>query len=178
MKCLLSVLAATTLLVGCAEDKPASTVEGQVIAANDFESLDGWIPATPTLTREVAHSGKYSVTVGGGNEFGLGYSTILGQVASQKPHKLKLEAWAYLTNINSDATLGLQVADPATGQALFNEGIRLRDQVKKEREWTLVSKEITLPDNITYTNQLKVFPWRGPTADAAYLDDVKVSILE
>jgi hypothetical protein len=92
--------------------------------------------------------------------------------------KIRLQAWAYMPSERSTARLGIQIKDPVTGQEVFGDGINLADEVKKTREWTQVSKEITLPENITATQKFLLFLWRASATDAAYIDDVRLSIIE
>ncbi|MCC2545883.1 carbohydrate binding domain-containing protein [Hymenobacter sp. BT175] len=167
-----------TLLSACSNSDTAAPDTAKLITKMDFESVEGWMPPTPSLTREQAHSGRFSVKVDGNNEFSMGYSNLLGRVAPSRLRKIKVQAWVYLASEKSQARLGVQITDPVSGKELFGDGIALGEQVKEYKKWKEVSKEISLPDNVTATQNLKVFLWRASASDAAYLDDVQLSIVE
>lgn len=173
----LNALLISGLLVGCSHNE--QTVDNKnILTFNDFESMAGWIPENATLTREIAHSGEYSIKVDADKEFSLGYYAELGQITPRKPKKIKLEAWAYIESDKSQAQMGMQITDPASGQNVFGDGIVLTDQIKEYRKWTAINKVIALPNDITPTNYIKVFLWRSYVPEAAYLDDVRVSVVE
>jgi hypothetical protein len=179
MKFLL-LISATIFLMSCStkEQNVNATNGGTVLTFNDFESLAGWAPENNTLTRENAHSGQYSIKVDPDKEFSLGYDMQLGNITPRKPRKVRLEAQAYLFSGQSQAKLGLQISDPANGQMVLGDGIQLAEQVTKYRTWTPVSKEIEIPDNVVYSHHIKVFLWRGYFPETAYVDDIKLSLVD
>lgn len=173
----LNALLMVGLVAGCSDTKQTAT-RINVLTSNDFESMAGWMPESNTLTREEAHSGIYSIKVDADKEFSLGYDIELGQVTPRKPKKIKLEAWAYIESDKSQAQMGMQIADPTSGRNIFGDGIVLTDQIKESRKWTAISKEIALPDSIISTYHIKVFLWRSYVPETAYLDDVRVLVVE
>lgn len=166
---------ATASLTGCSGSDNISATGANVLTSNDFESLDGWTPPNPSLTRDVAHSGKYSVKIDGNTEFSLGYSAPLGKLSNVRIQKIKIQAWAYMASDKSQARLGVQLTDNQTGKEIFGDGINYSDQIKKYGTWTEITKEVTLPSDITATQVFKVFLWRAGASDAAYLDDVRIT---
>ncbi len=181
MRYFLLTAATIACLTSCSSDsqnRASALDEDGLLTFNDFESMAGWIPENNSLTREVAHSGNYSIKVEPGMDFSLAYDAQLGQVTPRKPRKIKLEAWAYVLTNQSTAKLGLQIADPATGQTVFGDGIELLEQVKKYRTWVPISKEIPLPDSIAHSHHLKVFLWRNYFPEVSYIDDVRISIID
>lgn len=171
MKKVLSI-ALLAALAACSSE--TTKEDPNYLLGNDFDNLESWLPATPSLTRDVAHSGKYSVKVDGDNEYALGFNNQLGKISSSRLKKIKLQGWAYMVSNRSAARLQLQIVDPATNKEIFSDGINLADQVKGYRNWTKISKEITLPDNVASNQTLKVYLWRGAAGDTAYLDDLQV----
>ena len=167
-----------SLLAACSKSDSSSANDANVVTFNDFENFDGWLPPTPSLTRDQAHSGKFSIKVDGNTEFSTGYSNMLGKVSPKRMRKIKLQAWAYMPSDKSTARLGIQITDPATGQEIFGDGINFADEVKKTKTWVEISKEVTLPENITAAQNLKLFLWRSSATDAAFVDDVSLSIVE
>lgn len=156
----------------------AAEDDANLIASNDFEAVVGWMADPNTVSREKAHSGHYSVKVDAGHEFGMGYNLPLGQATARKPHKIRLSAWAYMTDDKSAARLGMQLFDPAAGKETFGDGIKYAEQVKEARKWVKITKDITLPETATSSQQLRVFLWRDGATSPAYLDDLRVSLLD
>ena len=175
----LFALACTGLLAttGCGGSSSAQD-DANLIASNDFEAVIGWAGDPGTISREQAHSGHYAVKVDGGHEFGMGYNLPLGQATARKPHTLRVSGWAYKTDDKSNARLGLQLFDPATGKEVFGDGIDYSDQVKETRKWVQISKDIKLPDNATSSQQLRVFLWRASASTPAYIDDMRIALID
>jgi hypothetical protein len=174
----LSPYAALVLLAaGCSSDNASSTAPENQLMFSDFESLAGWASDAPSLTREKAHSGKYAIKVDNDIEYSLTYRNQLGNLSPTKLQKLRLTAYAYLTNPQSPVALTLQVVKSAQdGAGIFVQGIELGKEVKAANEWTKVSQVITLPQDVTAVNELRVYLWRAGATEPVYVDDVELSI--
>jgi hypothetical protein len=176
---LLAFAALATLTASCSKDEAAQTAGGRVVTSNDFESTAGWGVDPNLLSREKARSGQYSISVDGSREFSLTYENSLGNLSPQKFTKVRLSAWVYLLSPKGNGSLGVQFTDPAQGnKAIGGEGIALAEEVKKYNEWVQVSKDFTLPANVTSANHIKVFLWRGMASQAIYVDDISLAIVE
>ena len=167
-----------TILSACSGSESSSSDSAKLITSNDFESVDGWMPSTPALTRDQAHSGKYSTKVDVNNEFSVSYFSVLGRMSPSRLRKVKVEAWVYLVSGKSQARLGMQIVDPATGKEVFGDGINLADKVKSYKKWVEVEKEFALLEYVAADQVMKLFLWRASASDAAYLDDISLSIVE
>ena len=167
-------------LGACSSSESSDAVAGDYFTRNDFESLVGWLPDATALTKEHAHSGSYATLVNQDREFGLTYNAKLGDVSPHKLRGIEIEAWFYLSDDQAgEAQLGVQVVDPQQDNKLvFSDGIKLAEQVKEYKVWTKVSKQIMLPDNINYDQNLKVFLWRGNATSPVYMDDLTIKALE
>ena len=163
-------------LVSCGDKKEGSPANQ--LASNDFESIDGWVgDNTPSsLTKERAHSGRYSIKVDPTVEYSMGYSNLLGKLSPSKLRKLKVHGWVNLPNGKTEAVLVTQITDPANPAAkpIVWEGLKLTDQVKAFNKWVEVEKEIILPDNVTYANKISVYLWRTGAPEPAFIDDLTI----
>lgn len=175
-----SLLAVTGLLlaVGCGGSSSASANNPNLIAGNDYEAVIGWMGDPGTISREQAHSGRYSVKVDAAHEFGMGYSLPLGKATMRKPHKIRISAWAYMVDAKSSARLGLQIFDPATGKETFGDGVNFNEAIKSYRKWVEISRDIVLPETTTSTQELRVFTWRASATTPAYLDDLRITLVD
>ena len=169
----LAAISGLLLVAGCKGNDTASADPNE-LAFNNYESMVGWTGGTESLSREQAHSGKYSVKVGPETEFGSGYSMQLNKMMDHKPHKLRISGWGYMTDSKASARLGFQVMDPQ-GKEVFGDGIDYNEGVKTPGKWVEMQKEITLPPTVTGTHQLRVFLYRANASSPAFVDDVRIS---
>ena len=132
-------------------------------------------PAVATLTTEKAHSGKYSVLVKPGVDYGLGYGGTLGKLSTTRPAKITVSAWVFLPSNQAASQLVTEIKDPATNKVQLWEGIDLPKTVKKFNEWQKVEKTITIPVDATASSRIMIYPWRGNSSQTVYVDDVEVT---
>jgi hypothetical protein len=145
------------------------------IAFNDFESVDGWGAPNSSLTTAQAHSGHYAVKVDKDVEYSLGYNNLLGKASASKIKKLIVHGWVYVTGPKTTASLVLQVVAPdKNNQQVFWGGVDLSKEVHEANEWQEVRQEISLPDNVEASQQLRVYMWRGAAQQPVYLDDLEI----
>lgn len=172
---LLASFAALGLLATSCKGSDSEVSVPNQIAFNDYEAVVGWTSNTESITRERAHSGIYSVKVGGPTEFGMGYGLELSKAVDHKPHKIHLEAWGFMTDPKATARLGFQLYDPAQNKEVFGDGIDYSTAVQTPGKWIKISKDITLPDNTSSAQQMRVFLWRAGASSPAYVDDIRIS---
>lgn len=173
------LLTATAALAACGSGSGSDDAAAAIVH-NDFEQLAGWMPATPSLTTDFAHSGRYAIKVGGDLDYSLSYAQIVGDISPKRFSRVRLSGWAYLTDPAAGAVvLSLALHDPAHDhQQIFGAGVPLGEQVKTARQWTHVSKEIELPATMAFSHQLRIYLWKAGSPAVAYLDDVRVEVLK
>ncbi|TGE26496.1 carbohydrate binding domain-containing protein [Hymenobacter metallicola] len=162
-------------VVACGDNK--SETPANLLAKNDFESLEGWtsgVPA-PSLTKEQAHSGRYSIKVGPAVEYSLGYSNQLGKLSANRVKKIKIHGWAYLPDKQSNGVVVTEIKDPATGKNLIWEGLEIGKQTKTVNKWVEIEKVIEIPATAAYTSFLNVYMWRANSSQNIYLDDLEIT---
>lgn len=167
-----SALGLVLLLGGCAKN---TTDEKDVLTSNDFDHLDGWVGDVPSLTREKAHSGAYSVVVQPGLEYSLGYSNPLGRLSITRPDKIRVSAWVMRTGDQNAAKLVTEIKDPANGNKLLWQALDLGKEVKKLNEWQHVEQVITVPPAVAATHRIMVYMWGAGAGQPTYLDDLTLS---
>jgi hypothetical protein len=172
------VLFAGLLLCMSCSKSQEDLSEKNLITYNNFEAADGWGGTNPTLTKEKAHSGRYSIKIDPTNEYSYGFDNLLGKIASKKPKGLKVEAWAFVPSKQAgSAKLVVHITKPTSGQQVIWEGIPL-ENVENFKEWTEVSKEIKLPANVEVSDRIQIYLWKAGATEAVYIDDLKLSATE
>lgn len=174
MKTLLLALS-LALLTACGHNTEPDDKE--LLMYNDFDSLVGWIPEATSISKGQAHSGQYSLKVDKGQEFSLGFSSVLGQLSSTRLRGVRVEAWAYLPKKEDKARLGFIVKDAVGGKELLGDGLDLQEQVRESGKWIKISKEFTLPASASYNSQLLIFVWGPGLNGPVYLDDIQLTAL-
>jgi len=160
-------------LAGCRSDN--STTGSHAAVYNDFESMSGWVPDAqlPSLSRDVAHSGHYSLRAGAGAEYSMSFKKPLHQAFDTQPTKIKISVWALLSTPEAKGTLVLTITNPNTPDAkpLLWTGVNLFEAVKVPNKWTEVSQTIELPATATPESIITVYLW-GNTQQPVYIDDI------
>lgn len=158
--------------------QPAGKPAG-LLAENDFESLDGWASGVinPSLNKEKAHSGVYSVKVNPGIDYSLGYNNQLGKVSATRIHKLRVHAWVNVPNDKATTLVVTEVKNPGQDKSIMWDGIDMIQEGKSKgfNKWIEVDKTLTLPESINYNSQLLFYLWRGGSTQPTYMDDVQLS---
>lgn len=146
---------------------------------NDFDSLAGWLGVTPppSLTRDKAHSGAYSIKVDSNTEYSISYTKPLGQMSDVRVTKLKIEAWVWAPSPSSSALLVTTFAEPGAKPLSWN-GFDVAKAGVKYGEWTHVSKVIEVPPVATTNTLFNIYLWRTNAPQPIYLDDLTVSAVK
>ena len=176
-------VAGLALLAACTAHDEAGSWIGDIVTANDYEAVAGWVPGATSLTRDHAHSGRYAYHVDAAHEWGVTFQTPLGQASVHTLRGLEIDAWAYAQNVQGDATASLQVEVWAHGpgqdpQPLYREGLALTPQLPDSCKWTRVNGRFFLPANLPFDASLRIFLWRNSSTKPVYLDDIRVKALE
>lgn len=162
------------LLVAASSCSTKTEKPENLLVSNDFESLDGWGVESPSLNREKAHSGQYSIKIQQGIDFSLTFKNLLGKLSPTRVKRLHVKAYVYMTK-PAGGSLTVQLMKTGTDGAEFNQGIALDTKVKKPGEWTLVEQTFDLPAEASPSNQLRIYMWGSPGDATVYLDDLEVT---
>lgn len=169
--------AALALALGSCGGSDA-TKPANLLASNDFESLDGWLGGEvgPSLTKEQAHSGVYSVKVDPKVDYSMGYSNPLGRLSSSRITKLKLHGWVFLPSDQAGAQLIIQLLNPNDPKPLVYDGLDLLNEGKAKgyNKWIEFEHVVPIPEAATYNSQLKIYLWKAASAQPVYLDDLQL----
>jgi hypothetical protein len=157
-------------LAGCS--KP---VQKGMVYFNDFESIKGWTDVL--LDKKPVHSGIYSNRIDTGHVYSENLKLAFKEISDYKVNKVKISVWVLIPDSSIKGKLVMEINQPDK-KNLFWLGKDLKDYVKKYGEWvelkeefTLVKKEILLPQN-----SIKLFVW-NLSKKPMYVDDMRVEFV-
>ncbi|MDF7812735.1 hypothetical protein [Hymenobacter sp. YC55] len=165
------------MLAGCSQSQDAAS--SNELTSSDFEHFDGWLGnSAGALTKDQAHSGKYSTVVAPGQDYSLGYSNELGKLSPNWPSKITVGAWI-LSAGQTSAKMVIEVKPGNDNRPpLVWEGVDLSKAVTTFNKWQYVESTITMPAAAKPTSLLKVYLWGASTRQPVYLDDLKISLAQ
>jgi hypothetical protein len=174
----LSLVLAGVLLASCGGSNNGAKDDKTLVDTN-FDNLVGWVDnSSGSLNKKFAHSGHYSLTVGGGIEYaGAAFHSTLGQITATKPRKLDLHAWVRTEEPGTRAQLVVQITKPVGDEKVFWKGLPL-SAGSKAGEWTELKTTLVMPDNVANDQILGVYMWAGGAQKPVYLDDLKITNAE
>lgn len=163
---------------GCGS-KDTDASDPNLLVNSDFESLAGWLSdeQAATLSRDKAHSGRYSLKIDGTHEYSLTYKSLLGTLHSTRIKKMNISAWAMISTADAKASLVAAVSNPANP----NEKPLLWDAIEVGKnatpgKWVKISKVITVPESATPSSTLSLYLWRTDGYQPVYIDDLLVTL--
>jgi hypothetical protein len=176
---LLCLVVGSTLLTGAAacsrSDKKEASL-ANLVAENDFESVEGWGVTSTSLTTAKAHSGRYSVKVDPAIEYSIGYRNTLLRLSDTRIKKLHVHGWVQLSSFKAKAVIVVQVTNPDKGgEQVYWQALDVRDEVKTINRWTQVDQDFELPATVSSSHELHVYMWRTSPEDTTYLDDLEIT---
>lgn len=166
-------------LLGClASCSSAVDSENKIVVKNDFDMLDGWgTCANNSITKERAHSGKYSIKVDQNVEFSVGFQKPLLELMPDKPKKLKLTSWVYSPSPDGKAVIEFDVID-LDNRKISDASYKLEEKLRSYKQWVKIKKVITIPDNVQPNHQLRLFLWRANATVPVFMDDITIEWVE
>jgi hypothetical protein len=176
-------LALASSLAACGSNPDAGQYVGDSITATDFDNLAGWGADPNGLSRDHAHSGRFSTFISPEREYSLTYNLPLRDASVHTIKAVEVDAWVYLPSDQAKASLTVQVVRPVpaggtTAASLSNEPLHLLDQVHKFGKWQPVHQVFVLPPNLPADSELRIFMWRDASSEPVYLDDLTVKARE
>lgn len=150
------------------------------LAFNSFDQLEGWTngaPANPSLTKDKAHSGDYSVKVAPGIDYSLGYNDQLGHLSAARVAKIRLHGWVFLPNDKAGVVLVTEVGNPGEPKPLNWDGLDLLKEAKDKsslNQWLEIDHTVDIAPAANYLSVMKVYLWRSSSSQPAYLDDLQI----
>lgn len=158
------------MLAGCHANPP----ECCVLLNSDFEQFDGWGTARPSdLNEAQAHSGRYSLQLPAGAEYGNAYRTRFDR-CPRPLHYLYLSAWVYVPGQHTGSTQLVMEIDCHGRQPNVWQTFAIDEVVKRYHKWEPVYKRFRLPDGLAATDDLKLYVWHREAGDNIWLDDLRL----
>jgi len=142
---------------------------GVVVFSNNLET-SGWINQH-TLTKEAAHSGKFSSRVDSVSQYSFGFADCFSNISDTLPEKVDVDFWILCSQ--KEIKSNLVVSIDSIGKNIFWYGIDLKDSVQTPNQWKELKTTINLPANIMMTDKISIYVWSNDKRPF-YIDDLKV----
>jgi len=163
-------------IAGCSRRTPPPATPANLITRNDFEAVQGWLPDSPSLTTEQAHSGRFSLRVNPAVEYSMGYVMPLQAIGLQPGKRIRVSGWGRRSSFQCKAVVIVQVIDPDKGATPIHwQAIGLHTRIKTLNYWTPFSETVEIPAGAGPQARLQVYLWRTAPLDTMYLDDLEIS---
>ncbi len=173
LKILSVIIGAMILFSACSGNKEEVKNENKAVAgvfSSDLEAT-GWMNLF-TLSKDVAHSGRYSSRVDSINQFSFGFREFASIIADTIPKKVDIDFWMLCLQTGIKSTLVLSI--DSVDKNIFWHGIELADSVKAPNKWQEIKATVDLPENIMATDKISIYVWNKEKR-TFYIDDLKVT---
>jgi len=166
------IICAIILIAACSGNKEDKTVNkpGVTSFSNDMETT-GWMNQQ-TLTKETAHSGKFSSRIDSVLPFSFGYADLFKNINDTLPQKVDVDFWILYPQTGIKTNLVVSI--DSIGKNIFWTGIELVDSIKTPNQWKEIKGTVNLPANIMATDKISVYVWNNDKK-SVYIDDLKVT---
>jgi len=171
---LLSVIICATILFAACSGKKDDVKNSDLSAPGVFYSnleATGWMNQF-TLSKDAAHSGRYSSRVDSVNQFSFGFKETVSIIGDTIPKKANIDFWVLYPQAGIKSTIVLSV--DSCEKNIFWFGTPLIDSVKTTAKWQQIKASVNLPENIMPTDKISVYVWNNDKK-TFYIDDLTVS---
>jgi len=166
------IICVIILIAACSGNKEENKENkpGVVSFSNDLESA-GWMNQQ-TLTKETAHSGKFSSRIDSVLQYSFGYADLFKNINDTLPEKVDVDFWILYPQTGIKTNLVVSI--DSVGKNIFWAGIELVDSIKTPNQWKEIKATVNLPAKIMATDKIAVYVWNNDKR-SAYVDDLKVT---
>ncbi|HOY30605.1 MAG TPA: hypothetical protein PKW80_01880 [Bacteroidales bacterium] len=166
------ITCAIVLFSACSDNKEEKNENkaGVTCFSSDMENT-GWINQT-TLTRETAHSGKFSSRVDSVQQYSFGFRDFFKNINDTLPEKVDVSFWILYPQKDIKSTMVISI--DSVEKNIFWQGTDLKDSVQVPNQWKEIKTTIELPENIMQTDRIAIYIW-GTDKKSFYIDDMKVT---
>lgn len=125
---------------------------------NSFDNYKDFGFDHATLRSGNAHSGEWYCELDSINQYSIGYSKKIKDLPVKNARKIKMSAWLYLPTFGSKANVVMTVGEQGKEATIWN-GLNSEDIVDTEKQWTQVTGEFSLPENMNPEHTFMVYVW-------------------
>lgn len=170
MKKILCTLLVASAFIGCSKHKQKG-----LVYFNDFESIKGWTDIL--LDKKPVHSGIYSNRLDTGHVYSENLKLYFKEISDHMVHKVKISVWVFIPDTSVHGKLVMEINQPDK-KNLFWVGKSFNECVKKYGDWTEISQEFTLikKEILLPQNSIKIFVW-NLSKKPMYVDDMRVEFV-
>jgi hypothetical protein len=165
---LLVIIIVFSACSGNKSDKGAGEPGSRLVSC-DMENL-GWMNLQ-TLSKDVAHSGKFATKVDSLNEYSFGLSNTFNNLSDSLPTSVDVSMWMFFTQLKTKSSVIISI--DSVNKNIFWKGISITDSIKAASQWQEIKVNFEIPKKIMPTDNIKIYVWNNEKR-AIYMDDLKL----
>ena len=157
------------VFAACSGNKSKEREPGTILVASDLENVE-WMNLN-TLSKDKAHSGKFSSKLDSLTEYGFGFSNTFNNLSDTLPLSVDVSVWLYYPQLKTNGVLVLSI--DSIGTNIFWKGVPLGDSIKTANQWQEIKVTFELPKKIMPSDQLRIYVL-NPEKRLFYMDDLSL----
>jgi hypothetical protein len=163
------LLVIMVVIAACSENKPAEREPGTMLVANDMENMS-WINLQ-TLSKKMAHSGRFSSKLDSLTEYSFGYSNTFSNLSDTLPFSVDVSVWIYYPQLKIKSSLVISI--DSVNKNIYWKGVPLADSIKAANQWQEVKVTFELPKKIMPSDQIRIYVLNNEKS-SFYMDDLSL----
>ena len=173
MKRIFFCLITLVILASCSEEKSEkkNVEHDDLYFFNDFENVKGWGDAL-TITKGLAHSGKYFSKTDSINQFSYGFKSIKNSISEKDLKKVTVNVWILAKDPNTKAVLVTQIL---RNDSNFNwQKSSIKNFIVQPSTWVNMKASFNLPKDIKPKDKILIYVWNSNEKAEVDVDDFEV----
>ncbi len=139
-----------------------------IYSFNSFESPE----LTDNLKTEDAKTGQYAFEIYAEKQFSPGYQSGCSDIVANQCKLINIEVWVKYSDPKINSQLVCSIENDEGFVQYRNLSIGKRS---KPGDWQKIKWDVTIPDNISDNDRLKIYVW-NPGKTKLLIDDLKITI--
>jgi hypothetical protein len=137
--------------------------------ASNLEDIS-WMNQS-TLSKDVAHSGRFSSKIDSVNQFSFGYSAPFNVISDTLPISVDVSAWIFFPQLKINGSIVISI--DSVSKNIFWKGIPIKDSIKYANQWQEIKATFEIPKKILPTDNVKIYVWNDDKR-TFYMDDLSL----
>jgi hypothetical protein len=146
-----------------------SSEPGSKLISSNLENVS-WINQN-TLSKEFAHSGRFSSKVDTVFPYSFGFSGTFNMMSDTLPVSVDVSVWIFYPQLKINSSVVLSI--DSVNKNIFWKGIPIKDSIKTINQWQEIKTTFEIPKKILPTDNIKIYVWNIDKR-TFYMDDLSI----